>query len=61
MVLEIYFPHQAIVLQGEAADKFYIVESGTVSTEVYVGCGQRTPFVALRNPASMYHAGFELW
>ncbi|OEH80348.1 CAMP-dependent protein kinase regulatory [Cyclospora cayetanensis] len=40
MVREIYFPNQAIVLQGEAADKFYIVKSGTVSTEIYVGCGK---------------------
>ncbi|CDJ50796.1 CAMP-dependent protein kinase regulatory subunit, putative [Eimeria brunetti] len=40
MVLEIYFPHQAIVLQGEAPDKFYAVESGTVSIEIYLGCGK---------------------
>ncbi|KAL8429108.1 hypothetical protein Efla_003161 [Eimeria flavescens] len=40
VTLEIYSPHQAIVLQGEAPDKFYIVESGTVSIELYVGCGK---------------------
>ncbi|KAL8272870.1 hypothetical protein Esti_003179 [Eimeria stiedai] len=40
VTLEIYSPHQAIVLQGEAADKFYIVESGTVSIEIYIGCGK---------------------
>ena len=43
MVLEIYFPNQAIVLQGEAPDKFYAIESGTVSIEIYLGCGQRPP------------------
>ncbi|CDI73672.1 CAMP-dependent protein kinase regulatory subunit, putative [Eimeria praecox] len=40
MFLEIYLPNQAIVLQGEAPDKFYVVESGTVSIEIYVGCGK---------------------
>ncbi|CDJ66729.1 CAMP-dependent protein kinase regulatory subunit, putative [Eimeria necatrix] len=40
MSLEIYSPHQAIVLQGEAPDKFYVLESGTVSTEIYLGCGK---------------------
>ncbi|CDJ36672.1 CAMP-dependent protein kinase regulatory subunit, putative [Eimeria mitis] len=40
MALEIYFPNQAIVLQGEAPDKLYVVESGTVSIEIYLGCGK---------------------
>lgn len=49
MTLEIFYPNQAIVLQGEAADKFYIVQSGTVSTELYLGCGQPVRQLQLKN------------